>query len=107
MRLPWMQWCGGCGMSKSVACILPLPYMQVWSAERSTQLGLAVSSMLKGYTNTAAKYTGLILKSVAKFGLQVRGRVNTLRAVTRNWLFLGLLSVCGRPGEDRGVALGQ
>lgn len=48
--------------------------IQVWSAERSTQLGLAVSSMLKGYTNTAAKYTGLFLKSVAKFSLQVCGR---------------------------------
>lgn len=61
----------------SIACAIPLSCMQVWSAERSTQLGLAVSSMLKGYTNTAAKYTGLILKSVAKFSLQVRGGVNT------------------------------
>lgn len=43
---------------------------QVWTVERSTQLGLAVSSMLKGYTTTAAKYTAVFLKSVAKFSLQ-------------------------------------
>ncbi len=49
------------------------PAMQVWTVERSTQLGLAVSSMLKGYTTTAAKYTAVFLKSVAKFSVQVRG----------------------------------
>lgn len=39
--------------------------------ERSTQLGLMVSSMLKGYTTPAAKYTAVFLKSVAKFSVQV------------------------------------
>jgi hypothetical protein len=45
--------------------------MQAWTAERSVQLGMAVSSMLKGYTTTAAKVTGQLLSSVTKFAVQV------------------------------------
>ncbi|KAJ9522992.1 hypothetical protein QJQ45_023838, partial [Haematococcus lacustris] len=44
---------------------------QAWTAERSVQLGLAVSSMLKGYTTTAAKITGQLLSSVTKFAVQM------------------------------------
>ncbi|KAG2430880.1 hypothetical protein HXX76_009854 [Chlamydomonas incerta] len=66
---------------------------QVWSAERSTQLGLAVSSMLKGYTSTAAKYTGLFLKSVAKFSLQALVS-----------LILGFLFVWDMPTISRGMS---
>lgn len=43
----------------------------VWTAERSTQLGMAVSSMLKGYTTTAAQIVTATLKSVTKFTIQV------------------------------------
>uniref|UniRef100_A0A383VRY6 AI-2E family transporter n=1 Tax=Tetradesmus obliquus TaxID=3088 RepID=A0A383VRY6_TETOB len=43
----------------------------VWTAERSTQLGMAVSSMLKGYTTTAAQIITAMLKSVTKFTIQV------------------------------------
>jgi hypothetical protein len=49
-------------------CAVPL---QVWTAERSTQLGMAVSSMLKGYTTTAAQIITAMLKSVTKFTIQV------------------------------------
>ncbi|GIL91430.1 hypothetical protein Vretimale_17819 [Volvox reticuliferus] len=66
---------------------------QVWSAERSTQLGLAVSSMLKGYTNTAAKYTAVFLKSVAKFSLQALVS-----------LILGFLFVWDMPTISRGIS---
>lgn len=45
--------------------------VQVWTAERSTQLGMAVSSMLKGYTTTAAQIVTATLKSVTKFTIQV------------------------------------
>jgi hypothetical protein len=45
--------------------------LQVWTAERSTQLGMAVSSMLKGYTTTAAQIITAMLKSVTKFTIQV------------------------------------
>jgi hypothetical protein len=45
--------------------------LQEWTKERSTQLGLAVSSMLKGYTTTAATITATLLKSVSKFAVQV------------------------------------
>jgi hypothetical protein len=47
-------------------------HAQVWTAERSTQLGMAVSSMLKGYTTTAAQIITAMLKSVTKFTIQVR-----------------------------------
>eukprot|EP00775_Hariotina_reticulata_P011497 gene11497-11640_t len=43
----------------------------VWTAERSVQLGMAVSSMLKGYTTTAAQIITAMLKSVTKFTIQV------------------------------------
>ncbi|KXZ46129.1 hypothetical protein GPECTOR_46g198 [Gonium pectorale] len=66
---------------------------QVWSAERSTHLGLAVSSMLKGYTNTAAKYTAVFLKSVAKFSLQALVS-----------LILGFLFVWDMPTISRGIS---
>lgn len=46
---------------------------QAWTAERSVSLGLAVSTMLKGYTTTAAKITAQLLSSVTKFAVQVRG----------------------------------
>lgn len=42
-----------------------------WTAERSTQLGLSVSGMLKGYTTTAANLTARLFTSVTKFALQV------------------------------------
>jgi predicted PurR-regulated permease PerM len=42
-----------------------------WSPERSVQLGLAVSSMLKGYTTTAAAVVSAALRSVTKFAIQV------------------------------------
>lgn len=45
--------------------------LQEWTKQRSTQLGLAVSSMLKGYTTTAATITATLLKSVSKFAVQV------------------------------------
>jgi hypothetical protein len=51
---------------------LPNKLAQVWTAERSTQLGMAVSSMLKGYTTTAAQIITAMLKSVTKFTIQVR-----------------------------------
>ena len=42
-----------------------------WSPERSVRLGLAVSSMLKGYTTTAAAVVSAALRSVTKFAIQV------------------------------------
>jgi len=45
--------------------------VEAWTPERSVQLGMAVSSMLKGYTNTAAKITGGLLSSVTRFALQL------------------------------------
>ncbi|PNH08413.1 hypothetical protein TSOC_005022, partial [Tetrabaena socialis] len=66
---------------------------QVWSAERSTGLGLAVASMLKGYTNTAAKYTAVFLKSVAKFSLQALVS-----------LILGFIFVWDMPTISRGIS---
>lgn len=42
-----------------------------WTAERSQALGMAVSTMLKGYTTTAATVTAALLKSVTKFALQI------------------------------------
>ena len=45
-----------------------------WTIERSTQLGLAVSKLLKGYTTTAAAVTAGMLSSVTKFALQARAR---------------------------------
>lgn len=56
----------------AVCCFAVLP--QVWTAERSTQLGMAVSSMFKGYTTTAAQIITAMLKSVTKFTIQVSGR---------------------------------
>lgn len=52
-------------------CVLHVCVLQVWTAERSTQLGMAVSSMLKGYTTTAAQIITAMLKSVTKFTIQV------------------------------------
>ncbi|GBF95935.1 hypothetical protein Rsub_08058 [Raphidocelis subcapitata] len=43
-----------------------------WTAERSVQLGLAVSGMLKGYTTTAATIITAALKSVTRFTIQAR-----------------------------------
>lgn len=54
-----------------LVCICFTLLLQVWTAERSTQLGMAVSSMLKGYTTTAAQVITALLKSVTKFTLQV------------------------------------
>lgn len=42
-----------------------------WTAERSVQLGLSVSGMLKGYTTTAATIITAMLKSVTRFTIQV------------------------------------
>eukprot|EP00877_Chromochloris_zofingiensis_P004002 jgi/Chrzof1/13602/Cz08g03250.t1 len=42
-----------------------------WTTERSVQLGLSVSSMLKGYTTTAAQVITAMLKSVTRFTIQV------------------------------------
>jgi hypothetical protein len=57
-------------MSAMLWLILSVP-RQVWTAERSVQLGMAVSSMLKGYTTTAAQIITAMLKSVTKFTIQV------------------------------------
>lgn len=57
-----------------LACLdndVNIALLQVWTAERSTQLGMAVSSMLKGYTTTAAQIITSMLKSVTKFTIQV------------------------------------
>lgn len=70
-------------LAEGAAAAEPVRRAQVWTAERSTQLGLAVASMLKNYTTTAAKYTGLFIKSVAKFGLQVGARALALRMAWR------------------------
>lgn len=43
-----------------------------WTIERSEQLGMAVSKLLKGYTTTAATVTAGLLSSVTKLALQVR-----------------------------------
>lgn len=51
---------------------LLLPTQAAWTTERSVNLGMAVAGMLKGYTTTAAKITGTLLKSVTNFALQVR-----------------------------------
>ena len=58
-----------CQQTTCDACTLIA--VQVWTAERSTQLGMAVSSMLKGYTTTAAQIITAMLKSVTKFTIQV------------------------------------
>ena len=42
-----------------------------WTAERSATLGLAVSSMLKGYTTTAASVISATLRSITRFTIQV------------------------------------
>jgi len=61
-------------LSQAARCfhVLVCHWLQVWTAERSTQLGMAVSSMLKGYTTTAAQIITAMLKSVTKFTIQVR-----------------------------------
>ncbi|KIY99566.1 hypothetical protein MNEG_8395 [Monoraphidium neglectum] len=48
-----------------------LAVTEEWTAERSVQLGLAVSGMLKGYTTTAATIITAMLKSVTRFTIQV------------------------------------
>lgn len=58
-------------LSDSVSSSCLLMSVQVWTAERSTQLGMAVSTMLKGYTTTAAQIITAMLKSVTKFTIQV------------------------------------
>jgi predicted PurR-regulated permease PerM len=64
-----------------------------WTAERSVQLGLAVSGMLKGYTTTAASLITAMLKSVTRFTIQV------LVA-----LILGFFTLWDLPMISRGVA---
>lgn len=59
-------------LSDSVSSSCLLMSVQVWTAERSTQLGMAVSTMLKGYTTTAAQIITAMLKSVTKFTIQVK-----------------------------------
>ncbi|GFR44550.1 hypothetical protein Agub_g5821, partial [Astrephomene gubernaculifera] len=66
---------------------------QVWCSPRSTKLGLAVSSMLKGYTTMAAKYTAVFVKSVAKFSLQALVS-----------LILGFLFVWDMPRISSGIS---
>jgi len=67
--------------------------LREWSAERSVALGMAVSSMLKGYTTTAAKITAQLLSSVTKFAVQI--------VVS---LVLGFLLVWDMPSIKSGVA---
>ena len=50
---------------------MPVEHGGEWTTERSAQLGLAVSSMLKGYTTTAAQIITSMLKSVTRFTIQV------------------------------------
>ena len=64
-----------------------------WTAERSTQLGLAVSGMLKGYTTTAAGVITAMLKSVTRFTIQVFVA-----------LILGFFMLWDLPSISRGVA---
>ncbi|GBF98399.1 hypothetical protein Rsub_10464 [Raphidocelis subcapitata] len=64
-----------------------------WTAERSTQLGLAVSGMLKGYTTTAASIISGALKSVTRFTIQVFVA-----------LILGFFMLWDLPKISRGVA---
>jgi hypothetical protein len=64
----------------------PRPTPQDWTAERSVQLGLAVSGMLKGYTTTAASIITAMLKSVTRFTMQVgaeAGFVSTFAGAQR------------------------
>jgi hypothetical protein len=101
---------------------------QEWTAERSVQLGLAVSGMLKGYTTTAATIITAMLKSVTRFTIQVwrgggwlctvvEGRSDTgwsargsrRQTVTwcRDWCSGGSVqrrSRCSRPGRRRAPA---
>eukprot|EP00798_Chlamydomonas_sp_ICE-L_P015259 gene15259-21342_t len=42
-----------------------------WTEKRSVQLGMAIASMLKGYTTTAAKITAYLLSSVTRFAVQL------------------------------------
>jgi len=55
--------------SDLASALSPTPGRE-WTIERSTQLGLAVSKLLKGYTTTAATVTAGMLSSVTKFALQ-------------------------------------
>lgn len=70
--------------------------LQVWTAERSTQLGMAVSSMLKGYTTTAAQIITAMLKSVTKFTIQVC-----------TWCMRHEAGVCSKMREASGCIGGQ
>ncbi|KAI8469443.1 MAG: hypothetical protein J3K34DRAFT_423607 [Monoraphidium minutum] len=64
-----------------------------WTAQRSTQLGLAVSGMLKGYTTTAATIITAALKSATRFTIQVFVA-----------LILGFFMLWDLPLISRGVA---
>jgi hypothetical protein len=55
---------------------MPVEHGGEWTTERSVQLGLAVSSMLKGYTTTAAQVITAMLKSVTRFTIQVSNMVH-------------------------------
>ena len=53
------------------AAVSVAPHHADWTAERSAQLGLAVSSMLKSYTTTAASVISATLRSITRFTIQV------------------------------------
>lgn len=74
--------------------------LQVWTAERSTQLGMAVSSMLKGYTTTAAQIITAMLKSVTKFTIQVG-------TGDRMWQLEKLASTCRTCAYVTGAKFGR